>query len=109
MSIGPSAACDIAVRSAPSSPVSGTGRTRGPNRSASRSSTFRLRPGATTRPAPIASATATALLPRLPVAPLTSSVSPASSPPASSPPYGMVCPVSAAQRAGSSPAAGGSG
>ena len=35
-----------------------------------------LRPGATTQGAPIASATATAALPKLPVAPLTSAVSP---------------------------------
>src|SRR3954471_6760649 len=59
--------------------------TRGPNRSASRSRAVRLRPGATTCPAVMASATGTALLPRLPVAPLISTVSPAASRPASSP------------------------
>lgn len=45
MSIGPSAAADIAAWSVASSPVSGTGRRRGPNRSARRSSAAWLRPG----------------------------------------------------------------
>ena len=85
-STGPDAALAMASRSAASSPVSTTVRTRSPKRCTRSSSTRALRPGATTRPAPMASATATVALPKWPVAPLTSSVSPARSSAASSPP-----------------------
>lgn len=78
-----------------------------PNRSASRSRTARLRPGAATWPTPMASAMATALLPRLAVAPLTSKVSQASNRPASSPPWGMVFTPNADRRAGSANAGSG--
>ena len=75
-SIGPGAARRMRSRSSSSLPPSFTVRTRGPNLWTRSASTFSLRPGATTQAAPIASATATAALPKLPVAPFTSTVSP---------------------------------
>ncbi len=85
-SMVPGAACFIRSRSCPSSPVSFTVRRRGPKRRAKSSSIVSFRPGATTKPAPIARATATAALPKFPVAPLTRTVSPACRFAASRPP-----------------------
>ena len=85
-SIGSGDAACMAARSASTTPVSLTVLIRSPKRASRSASTAVLRPGQMTVAAPIARPTATPALPKFPVAPLTSSVSPDCRPAASRPP-----------------------
>lgn len=72
----PPAAARIRAVSVSTSPLSATGRRRGPRRRSRSARTAALRPAATIRAAPIARATATAAVPKVPVPPPIGTVSP---------------------------------